>query len=295
MNLPNFLIIGVQKCRTTSNYNYLKQHPQVYMSPVKETNFLEREWENIAPDKKKPQKIDTFEKYCQLFAGVKDEIAIGEASPNYLFHYQTSSELILRYVPDVKMIAILRDPAERAYSDYMMNVREARVKRSLTEQIKYSSHKSFVILKGFYYTAIKHYMDKFGEQRVKVYLYDDLCQDAVRMMQDMYGFIGVESDFLPDTSIKSQTAAIPKIRLWNNLLKQKNLVRSTISSLIKPVLPLSARQKIRSKLINMNLQKDKSKFPFSTEDRRNLVNLYREDILKLQDLIQRDLSQWLKY
>ncbi|MEQ8956354.1 MAG: sulfotransferase, partial [Coleofasciculus sp. C2-GNP5-27] len=77
MKLPTFLIIGVQKAGTTSIYNYLKQHPQIYMSPVKETNFLEKNWEELETQRK--AKIDTFEKYCQLFEGVTDEIAIGEA------------------------------------------------------------------------------------------------------------------------------------------------------------------------------------------------------------------------
>jgi hypothetical protein len=296
MKLPNFLGIGVEKAGTTSIYNYLKQHPQVYMSPVKETNFLERDWEHVDDETKRRKKdrIDTFEKYSQLFNKVTDEIAIGEISPNYLFHYQSSSERILRYVPQAKLIAILRDPADRAYSDYLMHVRDAigQNVRSLSEQIESRSQQSFTIRKGFYYEPLKYFFDKFGADQIRVYLYDDLCQDAIALIQDMYQFIEVDNTFVPDVTIRNQVAQVPKVNTLNTLLKRQNPVRSVAASVLRLVLPLSARQTIRSALINLNSQ-DKNQMSFSPEDRSKLIELYREDILKLQDLLQRDLSSWL--
>lgn len=294
MKLPNFLIVGVQKAGTTSIYNYLKQHPQVYMSPVKETSFLERDWEQFSEIvQKNPKLIATFEQYCQLFEDVKNEIAIGEASPNYLFHYESSAQLIQRYVPDAKLIAILRNPSERAYSDYLMHIREGIGNRSLSEQIKFSADKSFLIRKGFYYTPIKHYLDKFGRDKLQVYLYDDLCKSPVEFMQNFYRFIGVDDKFNPDISFKAQVAQVPKNELVNDILRKKNPLRSSVASILKVVLPVNVRQNIRSQLININ-SKGKEEVTFSEADRKGLINIYREDILKLQDLIQKDLSSWLK-
>ena len=164
MILPNFLIVGVQKAGTTSIYNYLQEHPQVYMSLVKETNFLEKDWENMPPEQQNKNGIVTLEKYSELFADVKDEIAIGEASPNYLFHYESSAARIKKYVPDAKLIVVLRNPVERAYSDYLMHIRDAIGYRSLSEQIKHSSHKSFILRKGFYYVPLKYYFAQFGQE-----------------------------------------------------------------------------------------------------------------------------------
>lgn len=293
MNLPTFLIIGVQKAGTTSIYNYLNQHPQIYMSPVKETNFLEKNWEEIEDQRK--ARIDTFEKYCQLFTGVKDEIAIGEASPNYLFHYESSSERIKRYVPNAKLIAVLRNPVDRAYSDYLMHIRDAIGKgqrTSLSEQIKYRADKSFIILKGFYYKHLQHFYEEFDREQIQVYLYDDLSKDPVKFMQKMYRFVGVDDTFLPDVSKKAQVAQVPKNTAVNNLLRQQNPLRTIVSSGLRLILPLEVRQNIRSRLIQMNSQEKKAA-PLSPEDRQQLIELYREDILKLQDLIQRDLSAWL--
>ncbi|WP_035800782.1 sulfotransferase family protein [Crocosphaera chwakensis] len=294
IKLPNFLIVGIQKAGTTSVYNYLKQHPEVYLSPVKETDFLEKDWEKLIEQghQFKPKKIVTFEQYKNLFKGVKNEIAIGEISPNYLFHYKTSTELIKRYVPNAKLIAILRNPVERAISDYLMHVREAQSNTSLKEQIQYKSDKSFVIIKGKYYQPVKHYFEHFGREQVSIFLYDDLRKNSKKFIQDIYKIIGVDPDFEPDTSRKLQVAQVPKNQAVNNLLVRKNPIRSLSANLLKPLLSEKKRQKLRSLLIGMN-SKSKDEIDSFDEEKQLLLNLYHDDILKLQDLIDRDLSPWL--
>lgn len=296
MKLPNFIIFGVQKAGTTSIYTYLKQHPQIYMSPVKETNFWSTDSKNIEPNgtPKKSNKILTIEQYAQLFENVKDEIAVGEASPNYLFHYQISSKLIYQHLPQVKLIAILRDPAERAYSDYLMNIRDAKSigGRTLTEQLKYSSHKSYVLRKGLYYQPLKHYLEKFGHEQIRVYLYDDLCQSPVKFMQNMYEFLEVDPTFIPDTTRKAQEGKLPKNQAVNNLLRTQNPIRKVAATALKTFFPLEVRQNIRSRILEIN-SIDKKQLKLSVEERKLLVDFYRDDILKLQELIERDLSGWL--
>ncbi|MGF1481147.1 MAG: sulfotransferase [Cyanophyceae cyanobacterium] len=294
MKLPTFLIVGVQKAGTTSIYKYLQQHPQVYMSPIKETNFLEKDWEAFAAETGRQNRsgINTFAEYCHLFENATDELALGEISPNYLFHHETSAERIQRYVPHAKLIAILRNPIERAYSDYLMHVRDAIDEKSLSEQIKTSAHQSYIIRKGLYYTPLKYYFDKFGQEQLKVYLYEDLCTAPAQFMSALYRFIGVDDGFDIDTSKKAQVAQVPKVKLVNNLLQRQNPLRSSIAAVLKPLFPEEARQTLRQKLVQLNSQ-DKQKAPLSAEDRQGLIEIYREDILKLQDLIGRDLSTWL--
>ncbi|NET33508.1 MAG: sulfotransferase [Cyanothece sp. SIO1E1] len=304
MKLPNFLIIGVEKSGTTSIYNYLKQHPQIYMSPVKETNFLEKNWEEIDAEIRakinlervrsgRKERIDTFDKYCQLFEAATDEIALGEVSPNYLFHYQSSSERILKYVPHAKLIAMLRNPVERAYSDYLMHVRDViGTTRSLSEQLQYRSNSSFTLRKGLYSEPLEYFFAKFNRDQIKIYLYEDFCQDPIGIMQDMYRFIGVDDAFCPDMTKRSQVAQVPKVESLNALLKTKNPLRSTAAAILKFILPLEVRQNLRSSLINMNSQ-GKEKAQLAAEERQQLIEFYRGDILKLQDLLGRDLSAWL--
>lgn len=296
MKLPNFLIIGVQKAGTSSINRYLKEHPQVYMSPLKETNFLTNvSKDSQQNDSSQSKRITTFEQYAQLFENVDDEIAIGEASPNYLFHYQSSSELIHQYLPQAKLIAIIRDPSERAYSDYLMHVREAKYKgKSLVEQLKTSSQTSYTLLKGLYYQPLKHFVEKFGSDQIQVYLYEDFCRSPLMFMQTLYEFIGVDQTFQPDMSYKMQQGKLPKNKTVNNLLRTENPIRTAAANTLKFFFPLQVRQKIRNQILEAN-SIDKKQVPLSTEERKLLVNYYRDDILKLQDLINRDLSAWLKY
>ncbi|OAB55122.1 sulfotransferase [Phormidium willei BDU 130791] len=295
-HLPNFLVIGVQKAGTTSIYRYLRQHPQVYMSPVKETNFLERDWtEQTTPKVKKPKKVNTLEKYIALFDEVQDEIAIGEASPNYLFHYKTSIPTIQNLVPDAKLVVILRNPIERAYSDYLMHLRDAinGVEcRSLSEQASRRPITSHQIRKGFYAESLQAFMNQFGVDQVKVCLYDDLVQDPVAMMQGIYRFIGVDDSFVPDTSVRAQKAAVPQNKTVHRVLQTRNPLRNFAGSILRLFLPETTRQGIRRYLLSLNY-KDKSSLPLSIEERQLLRELYRDDILQLQEILQRDLSSWL--
>ena len=304
MPLPNFLIFGVQKAGTTSIYNYLQQHPQVYTSPVKETDFMCRESarkpELLTEEEKSRltrggrQRILTLEQYEALFDRAGDAIAIGEASPNYLFAHEQAVPNIKTYIPDAKLIAVLRNPVERAYSDYLMSLRQVVGNlKPLAEQVETSGSTSYTLLKGLYYEGTKHFIDTFGTAQVKIFLFDDLRQDSAGLMRELYAFIGVDSSFQTNTKEKKQTAEVPKNQAVNQLLRTKNPLRETVAKVLRAVMSEERRQKLRSRLISANSQ-GKEGLPLSNEDRILLEDYYREDILKLQDLLGRDLSGWFK-
>ena len=292
---PTFLIIGVQKAGTTSIYNYLQQHPQVYMSPVKETNFFERDWQQAPVERQRRKKngILTWNQYQQLFTGATDtHLALGEASPNYMFHHQFAAEAIHRRLPEAKLIAVLRNPVQRACSDYLMNLRDAVGKQTpLAEQVRSRGDSSYVLLKGKYYAQLKHFIDVFGRDRVDVFLYDDLKRDSQGFMQNLYRSIGIDSAFVADTAKKAQTAKVPKNQTVNRLLKTQNPIRTAATGVMK-LIPAPLRHQLRDRLIALNSQ-DKQEAKFTQEDTILLQQYYREDLLRLQDLLQRDLSSWL--
>ena len=298
MVLPNFLIFGVQKAGTTSIYTYLREHPQVYMSPLKEPDFLGYEpaagKADGSPQPNRRRKIQTIQDYQALFDGVTDEIAIGEASPNYLFLHEQAVPRIQSYVPEAKLIAVLRNPVERAYSNYLMNMRDIIGNRKpLADQVKSSAETSYTLLKGRYYEGIKHFLEAFGPEQVKIFLYEALRQDSDALMREVYTFIGVDNSFKANTNRRQQQAEVPKNQAINQLLRTRNPLRSSARAALKVVLPESQRQKLRSRLIAANSQ-GKEALPLLDEDRQLLENYYRDDILRLQDLLERDLSSWLK-
>jgi hypothetical protein len=300
MNLPNFLIIGAAKAGTTALHECLKQHPQVFMSPVKEPNFfaLEGEPMNFAAGSVQQAYLDhcivNASDYHEQFRNISNETAIGEASPLYLYH-SAAPDRILSYIPNVKIIAILRDPIERAYSNFLHHIRDEL--EFCTEFVQALQEEESRMLNnwwwgfhyvhaGLYYNQIKRYTDRFDSEKIKVYLYEDWVIDSTKTLQNILQFLDVEQSFVPDMSVRQNVTGIPKNRMLHSFLNQSNPVKN----LFKPLLPEKFRKRLVTNFQNKNLDKPR----LELEIREQLLPLFREDILRLQNLIQRDLSAWLK-
>jgi len=141
---------------------------------------------------------------------------------------------------------------------------------------------------GFYYNQVKAYLESFSE--VMVCLYDDLKNDPMDLVRRIFIFLGVDPGFTPDTSVRLNISGIPKSRFAHNLLTKPTLLKTTIKVVTKPLFLKPKARKLKDTLIRKNLRRPEMK----TETHEYLKNLYREDILKLQDLINKDLSHWLK-
>ena len=295
--MPNFLIIGAGKAGTSSIYHYLKQHPQVYMSPLKEPKFFALEGETLdfqGPDKDIVNRtsVNNLEDYQNLFQEASTEIAIGEASPVYLYDPKAPSK-IKTYLPEVKLIAILRNPVERAFSSFTHLLREGFETLSFEQALAEEENriqKKWAPLwhyqqKGYYYEQLKRYYSIFKREQIEVYLYDDLRDNSTNLIQSIYKYVGVDDTFIPDLS-KKNVSGNPKSRFVHDLFTKDNQIKS----LLKPLFPKQLRRNIADTAIEKNLG---AKPMLKGETRHQLQQLYREDVLQLQDLIGRDLSAWL--
>lgn len=295
--LPNFLLIGAPKSGTTALYNYLNQHPDIYMSPVKEPHFFAFEDEALSFQGPKVTINDTtitsLEAYQRLFQNAADETAVGEASALYL-SIPKASERIKHYLPDAKLIAILRNPVDRAYASFMQLMRDGReplrdFSQALqAEELRIQDNWGFLWRYqrlGLYAAQLHHYLDKFDRSQMKICLYDDFKANPVALLQDIFNFLTVDSSFIPDMSIKHNVSGIPRNPLLHAFLKRPNLVKE----LMKPFIPDQMRTQFVSSLRNRNLEKPE----LSSTVKHQLVNAFREDILELQTLLDRDLSAWL--
>ena len=299
MTMPNFLVIGAAKAGTTSLYRYLRQHPKIFMSPHKEPRFFALEGQSI--DFKGPGDMTHFNfctdinAYQALFDGVTDEKAIGEVSPWYLYVPQ-SAERIQHHIPNAKLIAVLRDPVDRAYSNYLHSVREQLeplddfelAMEAEAERIKQNwSYRWHYKQKGFYFSQIRRYFDNFDREQIKFYLFEDFTTDPADMIRDIFAFLEVDEAFTADMSEKFNVAGIPQSRLLDKALHSPN----SITPLIGKIIPSRKfRHSIKEALKSYNI---KPKPKLSRTIRTRYVEEYREDILKLQDLLEKDLSTWL--
>lgn len=299
--LPNFLIVGAAKSGTTSIYYYLKQHPDIYMSPSKEPKFITAQFlkfpfKGIKDDIMESYIIKKFDDYRKLFENIHEEKAIGEASPDNLYYYKNAIKYIKEYFGDVKIIIILRNPVERAFSNYLHLKRDSREYLSFEEALNQEDERkkknySFIFFYkdiGFYYNQVKAYLENF--KQVRIYLYDDLKKDALALMKDIFIFLEVDCLFKPDINVLYNPSGIPINRFMYEFLTKPHSVKNYIKPIVNPFLSAEKRGIIVEKLKREILKKPKMK----PETRKYLINLYRDDILKLQDLINRDLSHWLK-
>ena len=290
--MPNFFVIGANRAGTTSLHEYLGQHPEVYMSPVKEPNYFapkSPEERALWPDQSTP--IATLEAYQELFAGVAGETAIGESSTVYLTS-AAAPELIRAAVPDARLVAVLRNPADRAFSDYCLHRSWGTEDLSFADAVAAElDHEGPVggrmrgyVLTGFYGRSLTRYLEHFERDRLRVYLYEDLVGDPAALLHDVFGFLGLDPSFVPTTSARRNASRFePKHRAIDRVARA-GAVRSVARRLLPERTWVQGREYLRRK------NSVPPKYP--ADIRRRLVDLYRDDIELTQGIVGRDLTAW---
>jgi hypothetical protein len=299
MTLPNFLIIGAAKSGTTALYEYLNQHPDIFLSEVKELRFFSYTNENTShvPEIYLHKGVTTIEEYIKHFEDVKDETIIGEASPMYLYTPGTA-ERIKSTIPNAKLLAILRNPVDRAFSAYSHAIREWKEPAlSFREGLDLENDRIaqgwgmlwHYINAGYYYKQLKPYYDTFNKEQLKITLYDDLVSDGQKLIKEIFIFLGVDPDFIPDISHKPNVSGFPKSEGLHQLMGFLSEKKNPFRWISRKLLPRSIRKKAIEEIREKNLQKHK----LDPELRHELREVFYEDIKNLENLIQRDLSSWL--
>ena len=290
--LPNFIVIGAAKAGTTALYWYLAEHPAVFMSPVKETNYFAygrdpsgRLLYGDADVHHFP--IKTLGQYENLFAETGGAVAVGEASPIYLECPQTANR-IRELIPATRLICSLRHPVERAYSDYQMYLRRRGRRfdpeRDLTPTAEWARGDSRWMQVGRYHQQLKRYFDVFPRSQIHVFLFDDLKRDTLQAVQGVYRFLGIDPAFVPDLEAPHNVGGMPENRLLEGLLTNR-----TIRSAVEPWIPTRAANWVR----RFRVKNMRQAPPLPAELRKELTAPFREDIRHTSELIGRSLDHWL--
>jgi len=310
----NFFIVGAAKAGTTSLYAYLEQHPDVYMSPIKEPNFFSDDikHEAIREEVKARLKLLNVDEYIKgkmdksmhrafikspdqyhaLFRFAKNEKAIGEASASYLFS-STAAKNIYSYSPEAKIIIILRNPIQRAYSHYLMDLRMAVTDLSfedaLIEEQKHPVRNwgatSLYHELGLYYEQVKRYLEIFPEEQVLILLNEELRDQPADVLQRIYQFLEVYPNFEVSFEKEHNTASVPR-----NLFFKKIITVNTFRVKIRRALKNSFLKKYVKNLMFTKPQNEKIKPETSTA----LSVYFKNDIQRLSQLINKDLSSWIQ-
>jgi hypothetical protein len=298
--MPNFFIVGAARSGTTSLDQYIRQHPEIYMAPKKETHYFAVNqfpscFKGPGDDNLNRRIVREMAQYSQLFDNTGGKKAIGEASVFYLCSPGTA-ERIAQAVPDAKIIMILREPVARAYSSYMLLIRDGRETLGFAEGLTLEEErkqKDFEPIWWYkelslYYKQVKRYLDVFGIQQVKVLLYEELFTNPKPVFRDIFTFLGVNGDVAIDTSVRHGITGVPKSRrlytLLDNFINNPSPLGKRISSLV----PLQLRAPWASKTLEKILQP----IPINSQTHAQLKEYFAEDVGNLGDLLHRDLSSW---
>lgn len=298
-HLPNFLIVGAAKCGTSTLYYHLRSHPQIFMSSIKEPHFfacqnVDSNYRGIGDDRR--PFIRTLDEFEALFNDVTNEIAIGEASTDTLSSWQTSIPVVKSLLGDPRIIILLRNPVERAYSAYFHLVRENREYLSFEdalaaeeERIRDNWHSIWHYAnRGLYYEMVKPFMDEFSN--VKVILTEDFHKNPQSILTQTCEFLCVDSNHQPaNINIRYNTSGIPRSHTINHLFVMKNPLQKFVRNIGHRLMTEEGWVTFRDSLRARLMYKPKMK----QETREKLKNFYRDDIIRLQDLLHRDLSIWL--
>lgn len=285
--LPNFFIVGAPKAGTTSLYHYLDEHPDVFMSPIKEPNYFSYEPTIKQELYYQERGIGNWDEYKNLFEYSGGKKAVGEASVSYLF-YKEVPQLIKNKIQDARIIILLRNPVERAFSHYQMDCKLGYVNTSF-EKIIFSKNRTRLenlfyqqfILLGLYYEQVKRYLDVFGAEKVLVILFDDFKNDTEKEIKRLYRFLEIDETIKLNLGKTHNTFAAPRNRLFSIIYRFKK-----VRMMMKKFLP----QKIQSYILKIILTKKKT--PVDEKTINFLNEFYKPDILKLEKLLNRNLSAW---
>lgn len=277
MTVPNFLILGSQKAGTTSLYHVLRLHPEIYMSDTKEVNFFF--YEN-----KFQQGLSYYKTFFKSApSGIN---MIGEASPGYICH-PLVPERIQQYLPKVKRFIItVRNPINRAYSQFSDNLRHLEAKHDFGEAFDlalsdtYEPGKLGYFSRGTYIQYIERYVERFGRENILVLIFEDLKKDPLAFYRQCFEFLGVDPDFrCPEMTQKFNASNV-----WSNPAYQWFLTHPRHTRFLNYHLrQLLCRGKQTPYEASMN-----------PEIREKLIEFYKPWNKKLAKFLDRNLDDWNK-
>jgi hypothetical protein len=287
--LPNFFICGAAKAGTTTLYELLRQHPEVYLPAVKEPHFFDRDTEFA-----KGLAHYDARHYGAAAAGRK---ARGDATPAYLGFAEWVAPRIAETFPrgGLKFIVSLRDPVARAYSHYRHRVRNGRELESFADALAAEADRLAdnprewcgYFQDGLYSGFLEVFFRHFGRESVLILRFDDLIRDHSAVLRDVCAFLAIRQGVPIEAPERSNAAGIPR-SLW---LRERVRRPGAWRHLVRPFVPSRARGALRAWALKALVRRVPNP-PMPAEIERELRGRYADEIDRLENLLGWDLSAW---
>lgn len=283
---PSFFVVGTEKGGTTWLFHVLSQHPQIFLPDTKELGFFNaRNSEMIETDRFRKR---GWSWYLRFFAHRGDKIA-GDITPMYLCD-ELAPGRIRAFYPEAKIIAILRNPVDRAISHYWMKWNMGKVALSLDEVAADTSH--YILQRGLYSAQIARYLALFPSDQILFLTFEELMRDRARQVARICSFLGTsDSDFGDielDEPVNAATAyrarAVYNLGVGLSGFARRSEIGNRLVTALK-------RAGVHRGVRRWN-ERPFSKPHASAELRAKLSAFYQRDIALCEQLLRRDLSAW---
>ncbi|NUO09142.1 MAG: sulfotransferase [Candidatus Brocadia sp.] len=297
IRLPNFIVVGAPKSGTTSLFYYLKQHPDIYLPVRKELHYFSYEY--LKENTKGPGDKDVLSSLCanrreyeSHYIEVKNERMIGDISPSYLYYCNVSGR-ILSELGKIKIVMVLRNPVEKAYTQYMHLIRDNRetllfYDALMEEQKRMLAGWSDIwryAESSLYAERVNKYISIFGPDNVKFILFDDFVIAPDEVMRSLFKFLNVDADVHCDTSKTYNRTGTPKFKMVSDFFAKPNPVKT----IVKKIIPEKLRIPTRLALLDWNTGKKNS---MDRKSREYLIKYFSDDIVDLSKILGNKLW-WL--
>lgn len=278
---PNFFLVGGKKCGTTSLFRQLASHPAIAF-PHKEIHYFSY----VGTSGSRPSTVVTSEEeYRQLYAPLASFPVRGDASPSYLT-LAAAAPRIREAVPDARVVAVLRHPVDRMFSDYLHERRAGREPAATFEAALAAEDGTGhqYAAKSTYSRHIERYRALFPDDQLRFLLYDDYVADPVGFVQSLYAFLGVDADHVPPApGQRTKRSGHARSRLVEQVTGAPALRR-----VARRAVPGRLHAKVAYGVYNANTTRP----AMAPAVRRHLLERFAPDVAEVEALLQRDLGAW---
>ncbi len=274
----NFIGVGAQKSGTSWAYTCLYDHPEV-CAPVKEIHFFSR-----------PRFSEGREWYEHHFRACGEGKQKGEFSTSYLYS-EEAPERIHSFYPNTKLIAILRNPIDRAFSQYRNDIKAGAIKED-TPFDAYVEKEVSAREQGLYHAQLERYLALFPREQILVLIYEDIRKDPVAFMKRIYEFLGINASFVSSMVYDEINVARTPKRVWIDRLMH-HISEGMRKSGLDRVVHLIRKSGLPDLVRSVNTKPQEKSAHTKTYDRDRERAFYRDDVKKLSTLVGRDMNaEW---
>lgn len=293
--IPDFIGIGTSKAASKWIFQCLKEHPEICTTQKRETRFFNREY-NFR------RGIDY---YLSLFNRCPACSIKGEITTDYIMTPHTAFK-IHNFFPDIKIIACLRNPAEKIYSQYLYH-HKMKWRLCIYKTFEEAVNKDLgMIEEGYYYKQLKEYFKLFYSKNILILFYEDILKDPKDFLRTMYSFLEVKNpNFIPSClnqkiNITGSVYGKNKIPIINSIIfqliskiKKESWIKRSVKKIkIDGIIEKFSASNVKIIKKSKSETKKRSYLPMRDQTRKYLERIYKDDKENLEELIQREITFW---